>query len=182
MTDAYLCGSIALLFCVVGIFLLRVSWRRQRRLLVLAGWVLVALAAAAWSLAVGVEYGVSYTAMALSVVAWLLVAGNRERQAAKPDSAAIDAATLPATSAAHKLGTFLAAGPLAAIASLLACALLVGAVFPVDERGNGLVLTAFVFPLVWAATAVWVCAVDRLLRPVGILLAIAVVASVGLMP
>ena len=171
MTDAYLCGSIALLFCVVGIFLLRVSWRRQRRLLVLAGWVLVALAAAAWSLAVGVEYGVSYTAMALSVVAWLLVAGNRERQAAKPDSAAIDAATLPATSAAHKLGTFLAAGPL-----------LVGAVFPADERGNGMVLTAFVFPLVWAATAVWVCAVDRLLRPVGILLAIAVVASVGLMP
>ena len=108
--------------------------------------------------------------------------GNRERQAAKPDSAAIDAATLPATSAAHKLGTFLAAGPLAAIASLLACALLVGAVFPADERGNGMVLTAFVFPLVWAATAVWVCAVDRLLRPVGILLAIAVVASVGLMP
>lgn len=182
MTYNYLYGSLALLLCLAGILSLRVSWRRQRSVLVLIGWLLVLLSAAIWSLGEGVEFGLSYALMALSIAAWVLIVFNHERQTPKAGSDIVDSATLPASTTAHKLGTFLVAGPLAAVSSLLACALLVGATSDPDGRGNSLVVTAFIFPLLWSVVAVWICAADRLVRPAGILVAVTVVAALGLIP
>ncbi|CAA0090777.1 Uncharacterised protein [Halioglobus japonicus] len=182
MIPSFLYDLLALLLCVAGILLLRLSWRRQRTALVWTGWLLLALSPVVWSVSAGVEFAVSYALLALSIAAWLLIAVNVERQPAKAGNGAVDTATLPATTALHKLGTFLVAGPLAASASLLACALLVGLASGAESRGNSMVLTAFVFPLAWGAAVVWVCASDRLLRTAGLLLVVTVVAALGLMP
>lgn len=181
MMPSFLYDVLALLLCVVGVLLLRLSWRRQRTALVCAGWLLLVLSAVLWSVSAGVEFGVSYTLLALSIAAWLLIAFNVERQTAKAGNGAVDTATLPATTTSHKLGTFLVAGPLAGIASLFACALLVGLAADAASRGNSMVLTAFLFPLVWGAAVVWVCAGDRLGRTAGLLLLVSVVAGLGLM-
>ena len=180
--SSYLYDVLALLLCVAGVVLLRLSWRRQRTALVCTGWLLLVLSPVVWSGSAGGEFGVSYALLALSIVAWLLIVFNVERQPVKAVNGAVDTATLPATTRWHKLGTFLVAGPLAGIASLLACALLVGLASDADSRGNSMVLTAFVFPLAWAAAVVWVCAGDRLARTAGALLVVSVIAALGLMP
>lgn len=107
----------------------------------------------------GAEFGISYWFAAFTLVALLFVAANSERRpviAENGRSSIIGVATQRA-SARQKWLTFLAAGPLAGLASCQ-LTLLVAYVLPGNEVNN-MAIAAITFPVLWGMLAYVVCAI-----------------------
>ena len=149
----------ALLSGAASVAALRGAWRRKgirNGVLVLIGWLALALSLALWSSALGIEYGVSYALAWFALCAIIAVILNREHRAPQPDRAA---PLSEATTMGHKWLTFFAAGPLAVIACV-PLTLLVTLLLPV-ARVNQMALAAVLFPTLWGLAAYWASARDN---------------------
>lgn len=140
-----------------------------------AGWSLLLLSGWAWTLASGIEFGISQLFLVSGVSAWLLVmwhyrqfeqAQTRQRtskprqQEASVSMPGTASLSLPGLLAfALHLRLFLIALPLAGAASAL---LVTAAVQLLPwQQGDRLVFALYSVPLVWGAAAWWACATPR---------------------
>ncbi|MFK7978106.1 MAG: hypothetical protein AB8C02_18380 [Halioglobus sp.] len=165
---------IALLLCFFGLLLLRVGWRRTSRRYRLAkalGWGLLSVATYLSMQVWGAEFGLSYALAAFSGVALALVGVNSVRRPALQEKAS--SASVQGTTLAQKCITFLAAGPLAGLASCQ-FTLLSASALPGNEI-NSMAIAAVVFPLLWGLLAYMVCVIAK---PVNLAIALSTAATV----
>lgn len=160
---------------LLGLFGSWRNWNGFQRWGTAAGWGLLLLSCVVWTRsAASVELGLCYALLALSVWAWLFVAGNRERRAVRHTALPAVKVTLPALPAVFgQLLLVLAVVPLAGAAALYASTALV-TLLP-WQQGNALVLAMLLAPVFWGCMAYWQCADSRPLRPA--LSAIALLAA-----
>ena len=153
----------ALGLCCGSIIALRLGWRGVRpgqRLLVVLGWALLPSTAVLWSMAEGVEFGISFSVALWSLLACCVIAAGAEYRRAKvPKKPAAEAAQniqpLTATSTGQKFLTFAAAGPLALVTTCLATVVAVRLI-PVDT-GAQMATAVVLFPVLCALVMVWCC-------------------------
>lgn len=156
----------ALMLCSAGVKMLHAGWgnsHKTGRIYVASGWLSILTAVIVWSLAQGVEYGITFTLLWLAIVAWLMIGKGVERRPQKDPADKLNPAALSKTSLLHKCGTFLVAGPVALIATVLLTAAFAGHSPGLLE--NRMAVAAIAFPILWAAVMVWVSASGRLLVP-----------------
>ena len=172
--------GFALLLAVAGIACLFSSWRRlaivKGRSATLIGWLLLLLAIPFWSLALGLEFGLSYALLCSALLAWLTVFMNYElRQGRQRDMTSVTLQLPNGTALGQHLLLFLLAVPLAGLASAFSTTAVLR-LLPV-QTGNALVATLLLLPIVWGAAACWVCADPKLHRPTLTLLTLLVVST-----
>lgn len=160
---------IALCCTLAGTVLLFLSWRRKLLTLpfkVTTGWVLQLLGLYFWTSYSGIEFGLIYSLLALSVAAWVLVVLNHEQRPSRHDTPE------PGNTGQQgrwsvireNLVLFIAAVPLAGVAAAL---LSVASVTPLPwSELNRWVLAVFTMPLLWGLLAYWACADSRPARPI----------------
>ena len=160
--------GFALLLAVAGIGCLFSSWRglsiASGRPVALIGWLLLLLAIPFWSLALGLEFGLSYALLCSALLALLMAFINYElRQGRQRDMVSVTLQLPNGAALGRHLLLFLLAVPLAGLASAFSttAAMLI---LPV-QTGNALVATLLLLPIVWGAAACWVCADPKLQRP-----------------
>lgn len=150
-----------------GVVCLWWSWRAREpkpRLLKPLGWALLMLACLPWSRALGVEFGLAYALMVMTLAAWLLVIATAATgPAAAPEQVAQRLHWPTWRSLVRHTGLFLLVVPVAGVASALAC---VGAVRLLPwQPANSLTVVIVLQPLIWGALAYWFTAAPRIRRP-----------------
>lgn len=162
-----------------GVLGLRLGWRKRAvpaRILVAIAWLLLGVAVYACSQMWGGEFGISYFFAVLALAAWLLVLGSGELRAPRAEKPASN--TAGGTSTWHKWLTFLAAGPLAGLAS---CQLTLAATYllPATELTR-VASAAILFPVLWGIVAAVSCMLDRPGRAAMVFLGIAALSSLSI--
>lgn len=156
-----LCGA-------AGVICLWRSWRaRQSRspLLMPLGWALLLLSCVPWCYALGIEFGLAYALMSMTLLAWAVIAATAD----SGPVAALEQERQPLRWPAWRTlgrhgGLFLLVVPVAGVVSALAC---VGAVRWLPwQPANSLIVVIVLQPVVWGALAYWFTAAPRLWRPV----------------
>jgi hypothetical protein len=150
----------AALIGAAGVGALRVAWRSQgwrHRALMPAGWIALALCLYFWSLDAGTEFGVSYALAWIALCALALIAAQAQRRPRREEITA-SGSTFD-SSAGHKWLTFIAAGPLAALAC---CQLTLVLVYlsPLHLI-NQMALAALLYPILWGIAAYLSCYYGR---------------------
>ena len=162
-----------------GVVGLRLGWRKRAvtaRIVVALAWLLLGVAVYACGQMWGGEFGISYFFAVLALVAWLLVLGGGELRPPRVEKAASNVAA--GTSTWHKCLTFLAAGPLAGLASCqltLACTYLL----PATELTR-MASAAILFPVLWGIVAAVTCMLGRPGRAAMIFVGIAALSSLSI--
>lgn len=176
-------GALAVLCAFAGPALLYLSWRGAwstdsllARAAVPLGWLLQAAAAALWMQASTIEFGVTYTLLALPLGAWALTLFNHEIRAGRQRGTEAGQASLPgAGTLARQTLRLLAAVPLAGISSAFTAIALATVLLPWPQASQ-LSTGILIMPLLWGAASVWVCTDPRPWRPM-LFLSIALLAS-----
>lgn len=153
---------------VAAAVLVFLGWRRGGRAwLALTGWLLAFGSILPWSAALGPQIGLCYAIMVFTCLVWTEVAFNMEASRAAVPSAAREFQTLqlPRLRSCSRHGVlFLLAVPGACMATLL---LTVALVVPLAWAMPAKVaLAIFLFPVLWGAFSVWICAQDHMLKPI----------------
>lgn len=172
--------AIALVATGISVLTLYASWRRPHRRKALAnvsGWLTLGVAATFWVRYGGVEYGVAYTAMALSTIAWLLIgltrdAPRRQRHRPRPY---VSPGPVTHHALGHAVGRAFVAIPLAGLTSLLACVAMIAPLAWVTA--DRYVLAIMLSPILWGGLSVWAGMTSRLVRTAAVFSSIAVAAS-----
>ncbi|HHX83532.1 MAG TPA: hypothetical protein GX696_11205 [Pseudomonadaceae bacterium] len=158
---------LALASGAAGVLSLYGSWRGwwQRPLALSCGWALLLLSCWLWMASKGVELGIVYALLAISILAWLAVAANYEtRRHHKTPPQRVEALVLPqGRSLGRHLLLFVGVVPLAGSAAILGSVMLVHMTGwqPVNAMVSGILL----MPVLWGLGAWWVCADSRSQRP-----------------
>lgn len=158
---------LALASGVAGMLCLYGSWRGwwRRPLALSCGWALLILSSWLWMAGQGVEFGIVYASLAISILAWLAVAANYEvRRRHKTAPQRVEALVLPqGRSLWRHLLLFVGVVPLAGSAAILGSVMLAHMTGwqPVNAMVSGILL----MPVLWGLGAWWVCADARLQRP-----------------
>lgn len=159
---------IALLLTCAAAALVFFSWRQGKRVWAAAlGWLLAFASILPWSRALGPEIGICYAIMVFVCLVWAAVVWNMEpaRAGAAPGGQrSFQALHRPSAREYGKHGLlFLLSVPGAGILALMLTAALVlplAWTMPVKVA-----LVIFLFPVVWGAFSVWICAQEKLLKP-----------------
>ncbi len=122
---------------------------------------LIVVAIKLWAQRVDIEFAVIYTLVTLTLTGWATTASGVEFRAVKPTSAPLLKQSF-GTSAAHKLGTFIVAGPLTLVTACLVTIALTS-LLPIARNGQ-LAMGACVYPLLIAVTIYGICSSKRLVR------------------
>ncbi|MBU3068373.1 hypothetical protein KOI40_01010 [Aestuariicella sp. G3-2] len=158
---------LSLLLSAGGVGCLYAAWRQKQSapLLIAFGWGGLLVSLVTWSGLLGVEFGVTYALIALSLVAWLLVGlsagSSRVKLKAKPSLPL--SRPLLRTLGKHTGLLFLAVVLAGVVAAFVGVGVL--RVLPM-ERANTVIVSILLFPLVWGGLSCWYCAAERLLKPV----------------
>lgn len=158
---------IAIALSIAAAGLIYYSWRHSgKSLLAAAGWLLALVSVFAWSWALGAEIGTTYAIAIFACVVWGAVAFNAEAPKA------VAAAARPfqrlqrpqLRGVFHHTVMFLLSVPAAGvIAMMLSIALVLHLPWPLLNRAA---VAIFLYPVLWGAFGVWICAQERLLKPV----------------
>tara|TARA_R110001592_G_scaffold363396_2_gene687699 strand:+ start:120351 stop:120890 length:540 start_codon:yes stop_codon:yes gene_type:complete len=166
---------IALLLISAGVTGLYFSWRRTgpgKHWVVAGSWLLIALSLGFWSRAWGLEFGIVYSCLALSLCGGLVLLLNyevRERKQVRPVETQLVVIN-PRSWGRHimLLVTVLpVAGAVAVMGSVLMASWLPW------QTVNAMVFAVFMIPVVWGLAAYWVCADPMPARPACTLLSVA---------
>ena len=175
-------STIALLVAASGVAGLYMSWRRQapgRLPVVAASWLLIGLSVWPWSLAWGVEFGIVYSCLALSLCAGLVLLLNYEvRERKQIRSSETQLVTINPRSWVRHMLLLTTVLPVAGAATVFGVVLL--ASWLPWETVNAMVLAVFLVPFVWGGAAYWVCADPVPARPATFLLTVALALIVYL--
>lgn len=141
------------------------NWRGLQRWGTAAGWSLLLVSVVVWARsAASVELGITYSLLALTACAWILVGHNRKVRPHKVLSQPAVKIALPSLPTALKhLLLLVATVPLAGAMALYSSTALV-TLLP-WQQGNALVLAMLLAPVIWGCVAYWQCADSRPLRP-----------------
>ena len=158
--------SIFLSLAAAG--LIYYSWRqRGKNLLAAAGWLLAVVSVFAWSAALGAEIGTTYAIAIFTCLVWGAVAFNAEAPKAVAASGARPFQSLQRPQLRgvfHHSVLFLLSVPAAGvIAMMLSIALVLHLPWPLLNRAA---IAIFLYPVLWGALGYWICAQERLLKPV----------------
>tara|TARA_R110001599_G_scaffold353826_1_gene599283 strand:- start:56851 stop:57390 length:540 start_codon:yes stop_codon:yes gene_type:complete len=166
---------IALLLITTGVIGLYFSWRRPgpgKHWVVAVSWLLIALSVGFWSRAWGLEFGIVYSCLALSLCGGLVLLLNyevRERKQVRPVETQLVVIN-PRSWGRHitLLVTVLpVAGAVAVMGSVLFASWLPW------QTVNAMVFAGFMVPVVWGLAAYWACADPMPARPACVLLTVA---------
>lgn len=153
---------------VLGVILLRLSWRRraiQFRFCVLAAWLFIICAVYLWSDSVGWEFAVVYTCIVVAVTvtgAVLHNASYHERRPGKERNKKGGNADKQGIRLSSKFLTFLLAGP---VALTFSCYFSITVVrMMAIDTSDQMVIAAFLFPVVWALSIFWTVVTQSRLR------------------
>lgn len=165
-----------------GIALLGASWRKRRGVKVhlrLGGWIAICAAFVLFARAWGWEVGTFYGVMALSLVAYAIVAAGIEMRAARtrtPREAALEPEERQ-TNWPRGIAKSLLAVVLAGIASIgVGVAFAVAMPMPVQDR---IVIGGILVPVLWGAGMAWTLSDAKLLRATLVLVSVSA-ASYGI--
>jgi hypothetical protein len=179
--------ALALSTSLAGVAVLYASWRHphasvgSKRLVVLAGWLLLGLSVAVWMSVGGAEFGTAYAAMAAAFVPWTVIAflGREARLPSERRPQHRVTVDGPGRSVTLRtLARAFVAVPLAGAASVLLGVLgAAGLPWVVADR---YVFAIAVAPLIWGVLAMWTGMTERLSR-VALTLAAVTAASAALL-
>ncbi|WP_439134824.1 hypothetical protein [Pseudomaricurvus sp.] len=167
MSSASLILCLSLLLSAGGVGCLFAAWRQKPStpFPVSLGWGLLIVSLYTWSRLLGVEFGIAYALIALSLVAWLLVGvtvdGSRTKLNEQP-SVALSRPSLR-TLGKHTALLLLTVVLAGAVSALVGVGML--RLLPM-ERVNTIIVSILFFPLIWGGLSYWYCAAERLLKPV----------------
>lgn len=168
--DGFLAAAIMSL--VIAIAIIYWDWRYLKRHHLMAkitGWLLVLAALGFWTIRNGGEFGVVFWSIACSIIAWgymlISIEFQTENNKITQDynNRPYIHKKLSAKRILHSLGTIL----MVAVVGLIACALFclaLSTLLPGTES-NVLVFISFLFPVLWSLVSYWICALDKLLKP-----------------
>lgn len=150
-----------------GVALLRVSWLGKRPCnlpALIGGWLLVAAAFTALTHTCGAEVGATYALLAMSVIAYAVLAlgiENRSHKPARVREIALEPEERP-SSWSRALAKALLSIPLAGIAAIgVGVAFAVAMPIPTHDR---IVIGGLLVPILWGAGMAWTLSDARLLR------------------
>lgn len=161
---------ISITLAVLSAILLRLCWQKKGSswlALRLTGWGALLTCAAVWSSSVGPEFGIAFSFLTFSVSAWAMVGLNSQFRARKLERKKMENKVnkkleIRDYKIAYKIGIFFTAGPLTIICtaflSITLCSFL-----PL-EKGNIMVTTALLYPVVFAIASYIICMNRRPLR------------------
>lgn len=158
---------LAFLMSAAAALLVFYSWRQGRGAwAAVAGWILAFGSALPWSWTLGAEIGICYAIMVFVCLVWLEVTWNMEparlRAGAQPRRFQPLHRPLARDYLKHGL-LFLLSVPVAGILTLmLAAALVLPLAWTMSVK---VAVVIFLFPVLWGAYSVWICAQDTLLKP-----------------
>lgn len=161
---------------VAGIASLRRAWARgsaARPWLILAGWTLLCAAIVAFAVAIGGETGVPFAVTVISVAGLVAVLANREvrpRKEARAREEVIDPSDRKRRWWRGALRVILA-GPLSGAAAILVGVALAKQLPLTDV--DAIAIGGLTVPLLWAGGMAWTLSDDRILRALGLLVAVA---------
>lgn len=147
-----------------AIIALRTSWRKpglRHRMMVPIASLLVVAAIKLWAHRAGIEFAVIYTLLTLTLTAWFTTAYGLEFRAVKQTRSGLPG-RFSNTSPAHKLATFVVAGPLTLVTGCLVTTALTS-LLPM-ARNEQFVVSAFMYPLLIAVAIYWLCSSESLTR------------------
>ncbi|MET1256656.1 hypothetical protein [Aliikangiella maris] len=163
-----------IVFNILGLGSLFFIWKKNKKanlsnmvhcLGLIIGWGLVCVSTYYWISFSGVEFGLSFACLNLTLSAWLYIlfslkeTSNNKKPEKKPSSQAVQSkqnkTPLSLKTLISGLLDFLVIGPLALFTSCV-LSLILFKVLPFDQA-NTLVLSAFTLPLFWAFFAYWGC-------------------------
>lgn len=158
---------LAVLSGVAGILLLWWSWRAPQPkppLFMPLGWALLLLSMVLWCYAQGVEFGLVYALMVMTVAAWAVIVAGAETGPVAAQVQVEQPLRRPGWGALGRhSGLFLLVVPVAGVASAFAC---VGAMRLLPwQPVNSLIAVIVLQPVVWGALAYWFAATRSLWRP-----------------
>tara|TARA_R110001599_G_scaffold75898_1_gene207887 strand:- start:295 stop:849 length:555 start_codon:yes stop_codon:yes gene_type:complete len=175
-------GLIALLLSTAAAGLIYYSWQRRGQLWAATiGWLLALFSTFVWSRALGPEIGVTYAIFLFICLAWVLAALNKE--AARTDSSSTmrpyQAMHWPQIRdyVKHSVLFLLSVPATAAISMMLSVALVLH--LPLSMLYK-VTIAIFLYPLLWGALSVWVCAQEKLLKPTIACVGLTIIASLAL--
>lgn len=154
------------------------SWRRgQLAWAALAGWLAAFASAFTWSRVLGVEFGVVYAIMVFVCLVWVAVALMVEApKAAAEAPRPFQALRGPAIQDGVKHGLrFLLSVPAAGVLAMMLCVAL--ALYLPWTMPAKFALAIFLYPVLWGALSVWICAQADVLRPALVSLGLFVFSS-----
>ncbi len=161
-----LLALVCLLLSSSGVGCLYFSWRRKLSsgLWVSLGWLLLATSLLSWSQLLGVEFGVSYALLVLSLVAWLLALASLDRSRVNRQQLTSHPLSRPTwrTLGKHSGLMLLTVGVAGSSAALVSVGLL--RLLPMQPV-NTIVVAVLLLPLLWGLLAYWFCATEHLLKP-----------------
>lgn len=156
--------SIVLSMAAAG--MIYYSWHQHgQRLLAAAGWLLALVSVFAWSRALGAEIGTTYAIAIFTCLVWGAVAFQAEApRAVAAGERPLQRLQRPELRGVlHHTFLFLLSVPAAGmIAMMLSIALVLYLPWSLLHRAA---VAIFVYPVLWGALGVWICAQDRLLKP-----------------
>ncbi len=169
--------TLAILALIAGIATLILAWQKRGQLgpLVLPAWSLVGISLFLWSRTTGAEKGV-----ALGLVALMLMAGvvlGRQALIANPKTTPKEpvrrvSVPIPHTPFLRSIAAALLIGPIAGLGALsLSVAIFSAIEASAGEPTANLVLCYFLFPLGWAAFALYAALDGKLWRRASVLAA-----------
>ncbi len=160
-----LCSTVNIIAC----YLLFKRWQQPKQLksnsLLFSGWLFLFIASYLWSYFYDFEFGLTFNALTSAISAWIFIyfARTAISHSPRPKKVAIRQVNglnyFSFTEWGMGFITTLSAGPLALIFSLVGTLLLTRGL-PISGD-NQLVLSAFIFPIVWGLIAFWVCSSPR---------------------
>ena len=137
---------------------------RNLSLGITSGWLLVFSSAVAFSHSKGFEFGLVYLFLFLAIFAWLITTfGNLKTSESNLVEHPYQNQIIGFRRTTRSVTTFLIAGPLAMTSSCLS-SIFICSILPI-QQANALVFAGFLFPLVWALAAFWICATPKRLIP-----------------
>lgn len=170
----------------MGVSLLSLSWRRRRggkAHLLTGGWLLVATGFFMFGHTWGAEVGIAYAALALSCVAYVIIAAGvelRGSRARAPREMALEPEDRPANWG-RGIAKSLLAIVLAGIASIgVGVAIAVAMPMGVQDR---IMLGGILVPVLWGGGMAWTLSDAKLLRATIVLVAVSAVSyAVAFLP
>lgn len=158
---------LSLLLSVGGAGFLFAAWRQKQStpLLVSLGWGALLVSLVTWSRLLGVEFGITYALIALSLVAWLLVGFSLDASRVKLNKQPSLPLSWPSLRTLGKhtgllMLTVVLAGAVSAFVGVGVLRVLPMA------RVDTVIVSILLFPLIWGGLSYWYCAAERLLKPV----------------
>lgn len=163
-------GVIAVVVSLAAAALVYAGWRRSLAWAALCGWILAPISVPLWSRALGPEIGFVYAVILFICCAWVLVVINREptrtveRSGQRPLHRPFQRLQWAAPQQClHHGALFVLAVLVSGVSSMLVSVALV--LYLPWTLPLKLAVAIFLYPLLWGALSVWVCAQDKLLQP-----------------